>query len=247
MAASFGTFFELGGRGSLEALGNTGLDYVIIDLEHGPFSDESAADYILAAENCGIEPYVRIRGTQRPYVLRMLDVGARGLIVPYIRTLDQIYELIDVAKFPPLGHRGFCPTRTSGWGTQEWANDVEGYMQEANKRAKIIPQCETKEALDLIDEIASTEGVDGIFAGPLDLSINLGIPLQLDHPQLTDAINRILEACKTHGKKSFIYAGTMEEALKWARLGFDRITYSLDAKVLIDSYQKKVEEFHKGL
>lgn len=247
MATSFGTFFELGGRGTLEALGNTGLDHVIIDLEHGPFSDESTADYIVAAENCGLIPYVRIGSTHRPYVLRMLDLGARGIIVPDIRTIDQVRELVDAAKFPPLGHRGFCPTRSSGWGVQEWANDVENYMKEANERTKVIPQCETKEALEHIDEIASMEGVDGIFVGPFDLSVNLGIPLQLDHPQLAEAIDRILDACKTHGKKSFIFAGTMEDALKWARHGFDSITYELDAKVLIEAYQAKVQEFYGNL
>ena len=79
---TFGTFFELGGRGAMESLSRTGLDYVIIDTEHGCFSEETTADLILAAEKGGLLPYVRIGDIRRPYVLRMLDIGARGLIVP---------------------------------------------------------------------------------------------------------------------------------------------------------------------
>ena len=79
---TFGTFFEMGGRGAMECLSRTGIDYVIIDTEHGPFSVETVADLILAAESGGLLPYVRIGDIRRPYVLRMLDIGARGLIVP---------------------------------------------------------------------------------------------------------------------------------------------------------------------
>ncbi len=105
----------------MESLTRTGLDYVIIDTEHGCFSEESTADSVLAAEKGGLLPLVRIGDTRRPYVLRMLDVGARGLIVPNIRTLEQVENLVEYAKFPPLGNRGFCPNRTSGWGSDEWA------------------------------------------------------------------------------------------------------------------------------
>ena len=164
---TFGTFFELGGRGAMESLSRTGLDYVIIDTEHGCFSEETAADLILAAERGGLLPYVRIGDIRRPYVLRMLDIGARGIIVPNIRSVEQVKELVSAAKFPPLGNRGYCPNRTSGWGADEWAKDVMSYMDECNRRCKLIPQCETAEALEQIEEIAALPGVDGIFVGLL--------------------------------------------------------------------------------
>ena len=241
---TFGTFFELGGRGAMESLCRTGLDYVIIDTEHGCFSEETTADLILAAEKGGLLPYVRIGDTRRPYVLRMLDIGARGLIVPYIRTLDQVREMVDAAKFPPVGNRGFCPNRTSGWGADAWAQDVGAYMAECNRRCKVIPQCETKEALDLIERITAMPGVDGIFVGPCDLSIALDIPLQFDNPVLHRAIERILQACKNEGKESYIFAGNMDNASYWAERGFDGIAYGLDAAVLIQAFRNLVHEFH---
>ena len=242
---SFGTFFELGGRGAREALTRTGLDYVIIDTEHGCLSEETTADMILAAERGGLLPYVRIGDIRRPYVLRMLDIGARGLIVPYIHSVDEVRQLVDVAKFPPLGNRGYCPTRTTGWGADEWGKDVFSYMAACNERCRIIPQCETREALDQIEEITALPGVDGIFVGPCDLSIALGIPLQFDNPLLLSACERVLRACKQNGIASYIFAGNMRDARKWAAKGFDSVTYSLDASVLIGAFRELVEQFHQ--
>ena len=244
---TIGTFFELGGRGVMECLSRTGLDYVIIDTEHGPFSVETAADLIVAAENGGLLPYVRIGDIRRPYVLRMLDIGARGLIVPNIRTADQVRELVSYAKFPPLGNRGYCPSRTSHWGADEWAKDAFAYMEECNRRCKVIPQCETKDALEQIEEIAAIPGVDGIFVGPCDLSIELGIPLQFENPVLIAAIERILKACKDNGKDSYIFAGNMKDAVKWKDYGFDSVTYSLDAAVFVNAFKGLAEQFREGL
>ena len=242
---AFGTFFELGGRAAMESLTRTGLDYVIIDTEHGCFSEESTADLILAAERGGLLPYVRIGDTRRPYVLRMLDIGARGLIVPNIRSVREVQELVSNAKFPPLGKRGYCPNRTTGWGADDWSKDVFSYMDTCNQNVKVIPQCETREALEQIEEIAALPGVDGIFVGPCDLSIDLGIPLEFENPILLDAIERILRACKTAGKESLIFAANMTDARRWAEKGYDAVAYSLDAAVLIGAFQDLIQKFRE--
>ena len=242
---TFGTFVELGGANVLECLAETGLDYVIIDGEHGPFSPETAADMIRAAENRGLTPYVRIGSVSRPDVLRMLDVGARGLVVPCIRSVDQVRELVRHAKFAPVGERGFCPTRTSAWGAQAWAADPAGYMAECNRRVKVIPQCETKEALEAIEEIASLPGVDAVFVGPCDLSIDLGIPLQFDSPVLLSAVRRVIGACRAAGRECIVFAGNMRDAKKWLDMGADSVAYSLDAAVLTNAYRQAAEEFRK--
>ena len=161
---TIGTFMELGSANVMECLAASGLDYVILDTEHGPFSPEGAADLLRAAENRGLTVYVRIGSVQRPDVLRMLDVGAHGLVVPNIRSVQQVRELVDHAKFPPLGRRGYCPTRTSAWGADGWAADAAAYMEECNRRVRVIPQCETCEALEHIEEIAALPGVDAVFA-----------------------------------------------------------------------------------
>lgn len=231
----------------MEALTHTGLDYVIIDTEHGCFSPETTADYIVAAENGGLQPIVRIGDTRRPYVLRMLDIGARGLIIPNIRRVDQVRDIISAAKFPPIGNRGFCPNRTSGWGSESWSQDVFSYMAECNSHCKVIPQCETKEALEHIEEICALDGVDGIFVGPCDLSIDLGIPLQFDNPILHNAVMKILTACQKYGKESYIFAGNNKDAVKWTRAGFDAIAYNLDASVFITAFKEILNQYHADL
>lgn len=227
-----GTFFELGGSGVMEALTRCGFDFVIIDTEHGPFSVETTMQFIRTAELGGLTPYVRIGSTRRPDVLRMLDIGARGLIVPNIRSAAEVRELVRHAKFAPIGQRGYCPTRTSAWGADAWAQDYFAYTKECNDRVRVVPQCETPEALECIEEIAAIEGVDGIFVGPLDLSIGMGIPLQMDSPKLLAAIDRVLAACQKHGKESYIFCGTPERARQMFAKGFDSVACSMDATFL---------------
>lgn len=242
-----GTFFELGGSLAVECLTRTGLDYIIIDTEHNCYSEESVADYIRTAENGNLSPYVRIGDIRRPYILRMLDIGARALIVPNIKSVKEVQELVSYAKFAPIGQRGYCPTRTSGWGEDDWSRDIREYMDICNQRCKIIPQCETKEALDHIEEITAIDGVDGIFVGPFDLSIALGVPLQFDSPVMTDAIEKILSACKKYGKESIIFAGSPKDGKSWLKKGFDSVTCGLDVNVLITAYKNLVDDFHRDL
>lgn len=239
---TIGTFFELGSSSAVEALSRTGLDYIIIDTEHGYATEDSVVEYIRAAENGGLMPYVRIGDIRRPYVLRMLDIGARGLIVPNIRSVDEVKQLVSAAKFPPIGNRGYCPTRTTVWGMDEWSKDVFSYMEECNRRVKLLPQCETKEALECIEEIVSLDGVDGVFIGPCDLSISLGVPLQFDSPVLLAAIERIYNACHAAGKEVVIFAGNIPDVKKWLAKGFDSVAYSLDAAIFANAMKAAVEE-----
>lgn len=239
-----GTFFELGSVSAMECLANSGMDFAIIDTEHGYFSEETVMQLIIAAENGGLLPYVRIGDIRRPYVLRMLDIGARGLIVPNITDVSQVRELVRHAKFKPVGNRGFCPSRTSAWGAQEWSKDVNAYMEECNRRVKLIPQCETKEALEQIDEIAALEGVDGIFVGPCDLSISLGVPLQFDSQVMTDAMHRILAACRKHGKQAVFFASTVENARKWLDAGYQDVALNVDATIFTNALKDIADALH---
>lgn len=242
MKKMIGTFFETGSSTVIECYARTGMDFFIIDTEHGYFTEDSVVEYIRSAENTGILPYVRIGDIRRPYILRMADIGARGLIIPNIKTAEQVKEVISYAKFAPIGNRGFCPTRSSGWRYDAWAQDDEKYMSECNKRLKVIPQCETKEALDNIEEIAALDGVDGIFIGPCDLSIALGIPMEFNSPILEKGIEKVIDACCKYGKESYIFAGDIDTAKKWMAKGFTGVACGLDAAVIIEAYKKIVDE-----
>ncbi|MDR1874812.1 MAG: 4-hydroxy-2-oxovalerate aldolase, partial [Synergistaceae bacterium] len=120
-----GTFFELGGTTAVECLGLTGLDFFIIDTEHGPFDVESAIEFVRAAGAYSITPLVRVKDATRPSVLKMLDVGAQGLIVPNIHTADEVRQLVEYGKYYPKGRRGFAATRVVDFGFNPGMADIE--------------------------------------------------------------------------------------------------------------------------
>lgn len=238
-----GTFFELGSATVIEALGRTGLDFVILDNEHGPFEAESSRDFAMAAENAGLTALARVREVSRPAVLKLLDVGVQGLIIPDIHTPAQVQEIIGYAKYAPIGKRGFCPTRKDGWGFDEMAaQPVPDQMAYWNEQVLVIPQCETVGALEHIETIANMNGVDGIFIGPFDLSISMGLPGQFNHPDFVAALERVQKACKDAGKFCMIFAGNPAVVAERLQQGYDAVAYGLDAAVLIAAFKADLAE-----
>ena len=240
---SVGTFTQLTSTVAVEALGRTGLDYVLIDTEHSAVGIEFLSSAITAADAAGIVPLVRINDIARSKVLQPLDYGAQGLIVPAVETVEQVRRLVEYAKFPPVGNRGFCPTRDGGYGYDEVSmQGTDVYFAHANQETLLIPQCETVGCLDHIEEITAMDGVDGIFVGPFDLSIALGRPMAFDCDEMRAALDRILNACHKNNKMAFIFCGDAQAAKARAAQGFDSITAGLDIMALVDSYRAMVQD-----
>lgn len=243
-----GTFLFTSTSYGIESLGNAGIDYVIIDTEHGPYDTESMADLIRAAENVNLTPFVRISDINHKEIQRTLDLGAQGLIIPLVRNMEQIKQIVNYAKFSPIGNRGFAPTRSNKFGHDEnFAHGIEEFMKLCNDNVMVIPQCETAECLELIEDVVAVDGVDGIFVGPYDLSISLGIPLQFDKPAYTQALKRIQSACRAEDKPSFIYSGNLDVSIELLSKGFDSLAYSIDAEMLAKAYKNDLKTILKGL
>ena len=240
---SVGTFTQLTSTVAVEALGRTGLDYVLIDTEHSAVGIEVLSSAITAADAAGIVPLVRINDIARSKVLQPLDYGAQGLIVPAVETVEQVRRLVEYAKFPPVGNRGFCPTRDGGYGYDEVSmQGTDVYFAHANQETLLIPQCETVGCLEHIEEITAMDGVDGIFVGPFDLSIALGRPMAFDCDEMRAALDRILNACHKNNKMAFIFCGDAQAAKARAAQGFDSVTAGLDIMALVDSYRAMVQD-----
>ena len=236
-----GMFFDTAGVYLMECLGRTGLDYVIIDNEHSPIEAETSAQLIRAAELSGLTPLCRVRETSRPSILKLLDVGAQGLIIPNVHNAEQVREIVSYAKYYPIGQRGFCPSRKDGWGF-DGLGSVPETMAHFNGETLLIPQCETVGALEEIDEIASLDGVDGIFVGPYDLSISMGIPGEFDKPVFQSALDRILSACRRADKFCILFTGSLDGVAAGFKRGFDGMAYSLDAAVFIEAVRERVDK-----
>ena len=232
-----GSFLSLGNATTAECLALAGVDYLIIDSEHGPFGVESALEIMRAAELGGSTALVRVQDGSRASILKMLDIGARALVIPNIHTVGEVKRLVEYGKFFPQGQRGLFMARSCGYGQADYARKFTDYMNLANERTLLLPQCETRGCLDNIEEIAAVEGVSGIFVGPFDLSVGLGKPTRFDDPEFQEALRRILAACKAAGKFSFIFSPDVETARKYFEQGFDSVVVSVDGLMLIEAYK----------
>ncbi|MBP1743233.1 MAG: hypothetical protein H6Q58_211 [Firmicutes bacterium] len=240
---TIGTFTHMQSTTAIECLGYTNMDYVIIDMEHSAIATEGSERCIAAAQASGLTPFVRIHEILRSPVLKMLDAGAQGLIVPCVETAEQVKQLVKYAKFAPVGSRGFCPTRDGGWGFAPNASgSIAEYMETCNRETLLIPQCETLGCLENIEKIVSIDGVDGIFVGPYDLSIAMGKPAQFDDVEFREAIARILSACKAAQKMCFIFTGSPEAANGYLADGFDSVCVGLDTAEYIKAYREIVSK-----
>lgn len=237
---AIGTFFELGGNIAAQCLGIAGLDFFVIDTEHGPSDVESTLTAVTAAEKRGVTPFVRIKDASRASALKMLDIGAMGLIVPCIQTVQEVEQLVEYAKYYPLGRRGFAPTLANGYCFEAFAQNMEKYFALSNRETLLIPQCETAGCLEHIETIASMEGVDGIFIGPYDLSIALGVPGKMDSPKLVEAIDHVVKVCKTNQKITMIYANTPAAAAEHFKNGIDCVACGMDSVFLINAVKDMV-------
>ena len=236
-----GTFEETSSQYVVEALGYTGLDYVIIDNEHSPTDIETSSILIKNCELVGLTPITRAKEISRSSILKLLDLGAQGLIVPYVKTIEECKKIVGWAKYPPIGERGFSTSRKDGFGYKLGLTVAEE-MEYYNDEVLVIPQCETKEAYEQIEEIANMEGIDGIFIGPYDLSISLGVPGDFDSEVFLNAVKRIIDVVHKAGKFVIMFAGNNEKAKQAYELGIDSITYSLNTAMIIETYKKVVED-----
>lgn len=243
---ALGTFVELGGANVVEALGQTGLDFIIVDNEHGPFDVESSVECIRAAEGAGLAPLCRVREISRPAILKLLDQGAAGLIIPYIETIEQVQKIIEFGKYAPVGKRGYSGSRKDRWCFNEVGRlPLDQQMKYWNDKTLLIPQCETVKCLELIEEITALEGIDGIFVGPFDLSISMGIPGDFQNPKMVHAFERIIKACKEAGKVSMIFTAREDWIQDYYDMGFDMVTYGMDASVMIKGFQNLISNLKK--
>ena len=232
----------------IEVLGVTGLDYIVCDMEHSPQTCAEVTGYITAAHSCGKDVLVRVPGVQRAEVLHVLDVGADGVIIPCINDISEVQELIEYAKFAPLGGRGYCMSRDGDWGFGHMYDDsgLPGYMEYCNKNTILMPQCETVGCLEQIEKITALDGVDGIMVGPFDLSISMGIPGQFENPEFKDALQHIADACNKNGKLPLIFSNSLDTLAMNYKQGYKALLYTLDVMRLIKAYKADLEYLANG-
>ena len=220
-----------------------GLDFAFFDMEHSGFSFETLKSAIRYFEAAGVPVIVRVPAQENDMLARACDMGAEGLIAPMISTAAQAQRMVDSIKYYPEGKRGV--------GLQV-AHDnyraapVTEALANANKRTTVICLIETADGAENVDAIAQIDGVDALWVGHFDLSVSLGIPGDFAHPKFEAAINRIIEAAKTHGKSLGRLVATTEQGIALYKQGFDFICYSGDVWVLRDGLAAAAKTIREG-
>ena len=160
----------------VEFFGSMGFDWVFIDCEHGSMSDSEAENMIRAAELYDMASVVRVAANEPYLILKMLDAGAKGIVVPHIDNKDEAIKARNAAKYPPLGLRGsnYGTGRNNKYGSL--INDTEEYYKFANNNTILFALIESKEAVENIDEILSVDGIDATWLGPSDMALSMGLP-----------------------------------------------------------------------
>ena len=234
-----GIFMKSGDPAFVEAVGYAGIDFVILDMEHGPASIESMQNNIRAAEISGTLPIIRIDELTEHTISKALDIGALGIQVPQITSAEQVREVVKAAKFYPQGERGVCRfVRAANYS----AMPKTRYFTEANDNIIII-QLEGREAIENIDSILEVEGIDIIFIGPYDLSQSLGVPGDTTNPVVIKSMTEIVNKAKANN----IYVGTFTDSFEtmklWKEAGVNYVSYSVDVGIFYESCSSLASQF----
>ncbi len=221
---------------------NAGLDFIMLDLEHGPFSLETLENVFKVGRGVGLGCFVRVPELSKAYVSRCLDLGATGVMVPMLESVEQARRLVHWAKFAPLGSRGFGGVGAHSGYQSIPAESTVHFMAEANEQIITIAQIETAQAIREIDSIAAVEGLDALLIGPNDLAISMGCPGELMGEQLDQAISKVADAAKTHNKIFGMHApDPLTE--RWLARGLRLVMSSLDAQVLLSGFRAIAQRY----
>lgn len=201
---------------AVELCGYAGFDFIIFDAEHAPINEQACESLVRAAEVAGITPLVRVAGNDPKLILRFLDTGSLGVMVPQINTAEEAQDVVRAARYFPQGSRGLGPVRAANYAQ---TISMEEYTEEANRQILVIIQIEDIAALENLDEILAVEGVDVIAIGPRDLSKSMGFPGQYDHPEVRKAIDKIIESVTTSDKALAMPASDADSAARVIQRG----------------------------
>lgn len=231
-----GIWVKLAAVEVVEITALAGFDFIIIDLEHAPLDVGTASSLIANATARGLTPVVRVPDADSSTIQRLLDAGARGILVPHVETAADAAAIVEAARFPPLGSRGSGAMSRAGlWGKLGRAE----YVRDGNEDIVLIAAVESREAIEGVDEILAVEGIDAVFIGAGDLSLSLGLPMS--DPEVQRLIDVVLQSAKSAGKPCGGAMGDLQQAVRGLGRGYGYLTLSNDTSLLLKSATSLVD------
>ena len=212
---------------------NAGLDFILLDMEHGPIGLETASTLCQFARALGITPLVRVPGATYEVICPLLDAGAQGLVFPRMKTADDVRQAVECCLYPPQGRRGAVLAK--GHSDYRPVN-LASFLAESNEQIMILPQVELVEALECLDDFLDVPGISGVVVGPGDLSSSMGIPGDVEHPEEVAAIERVIEGCKKRNLARGIAIMPFERLTRWRDKGMNMLLAGSETHALIAAF-----------
>jgi 4-hydroxy-2-oxoheptanedioate aldolase len=225
-----------------EIIASAGFDWILIDTEHGPNEVPGVLSQLQAMSTGTAEPVVRVAWNDPVLIKRILDTGARSLLVPFVQNADEARKAVAATRYPPAGIRGVSVApRANRFGR------VPNYHQRAHEEMCVLVQVETRTALAEIEAIAAVDGVDGIFIGPSDLAADMGHLADASHPEVQAAIANAHARIRAAGKASGMLTGDPAAASLYLDMGFSFVAVGSDVGVLSQAVLKLAASFTQRL
>ncbi len=240
--AIIGMWVSLADPAVVEILCQTGFDFLLLDGEHSPISEEVLKLCLMAARGSKTAVIYRVRANEEPLIKIALDLGVDGLFVPMINSADDARRAVQAARYPPLGKRGVGPWRASNYFQEMWE-----YVASANETTTLILQIEDIQAVSHLDEILAVEGFDAAFIGPADLTASLNLLPDTQHPRVLEQIEIITDACQKVGMPVGIDAANPEHIAQMRQLGLQIFTYGADVSYLADGARETAVSVRNAL
>jgi len=237
--ASFGSWIQISHPSIIEIIANNSykkLDWICIDMEHGAIGIESMTNLIRTIENYDITPIVRIPKNDSMWIHRVLDAGAKGLVIPMVNRGSEALEAVSEALYAPLGNRSFGYSRANSYGS-----DFDNYIKTANDEISIVIQIEHINAINELDSILDVNGIDGTFIGPYDLSGSLGVLGDFENDKYKNALNTYISKSYNHSIPTglHIVRPNRKNIKKALDEGYKIISIGTDA-VFLEEYCKNI-------
>lgn len=226
-----GTIVQLPCPEVVEVVGRAGFDYIMVDLEHGPYGVDVGRALVRAADAVGISALWRVQRNDPALIMQALDIGVAGVVIPGVSGVDDAAVAAAAARFTPRGERGFCSAvRAAGYLAPP------DYLATANREILVMPIVENRQAAEQCDGILALEGIDMVMIGPGDLSHSLGVPGQWDHPAMRAAIDSMLLAAARTGKWIGMHVKIPDDAHRYRQMGVHLLNYGIDAQIVYQAF-----------
>lgn len=238
----FGLWLGIPDPSVAEIVAGAGFDWLVVDHEHGPFDLRDVLSHLQAIAPYDVAPIVRPVDGDPGLLKKFCDIGAQSFIVPMVDTAEQAAEIVSAVKYPPDGRRGLG---TSMARAARW-NSVQGYLENANDEMVVIVQAETTTALENLDAIAKTPGVDGVFIGPSDLSASMGHKGNASHPDVIEAVGSALKTIRKAGKHAGLLCLDHSQVGHFIDRGANFVGVGVDALLLGNSARSLAARYKAG-